>query len=95
MSTIALDWAWKRKFNNSIKLTLMAMADQADDFGYCWYTQTMEKYLQHISNRTQVPLEDVVKNIDYLLKEKFIKTRLLYEKTIYILDIKSDDTYTD
>lgn len=36
MSIAAMNWAWQLRLKSAIKFVLMALADAADDEGYCW-----------------------------------------------------------
>lgn len=36
MSIAAMNWAWQLRLKPTIKFVLMALADAADDDGYCW-----------------------------------------------------------
>ncbi|MEL7820991.1 helix-turn-helix domain-containing protein, partial [Pseudomonas aeruginosa] len=36
MSIKAMNWAWEQPLSPVPKLVLMALADNADDHGYCW-----------------------------------------------------------
>lgn len=35
MSIAAMNWAWQLRLKSAIKFVLMALADAADDEGYC------------------------------------------------------------
>jgi hypothetical protein len=36
MSIVAMNWVWQLKLKPSVKFVLLALADAADDSGYCW-----------------------------------------------------------
>lgn len=66
MSIRAMNWAWSLKLRPSVKFVLMALADAADDDGYCWpsiptlarKTCLDDRSVQRILNRLKA--EDLV-----------------------------------
>jgi len=61
MSIKAMNWAWEQNLAPSTKLVLLALADIADDSGYCWPSITTLSKKVGVSYRTVQRILDVLK----------------------------------
>lgn len=74
MSIAAMNWAWLLLLRPSVKLVLMALADAADDHGYCWPS------VQTIARKTNLDVRSVQRILSSLQKTGLLIVEHRYRK---------------
>lgn len=69
MSIVALNWAWQLRLKPTTKLVIMALADAADDEGYCWPS------IPTLANKTCMDERSVQRILKELKSSNFIEVQ--------------------
>lgn len=66
MSVKAMTWAFEQPLSGNDKVVLLAVADHADDNGFCWPSIERIKEKAHVSRRTVVTILSKLESLEYL-----------------------------
>ena len=69
MSIAAMNWAWQLRLKPTIKFVLMALADAADDDGYCWPS------ISTLANKTCMESRSVQRILKTLRENNLIQVK--------------------
>ncbi|MGB7815794.1 MAG: helix-turn-helix domain-containing protein [Methylotenera sp.] len=74
MSIAAMNWAWQLRLKPTIKFVLMALADAADDDGYCWPSVTT------LAIKTCMDARSVQRILKTLREDSLIQVKAQFRK---------------
>jgi DNA-binding transcriptional MocR family regulator len=90
MSVRVSTWAWKQPIGGSVKLVLLALADQANDAGSCWPAQSTLAAKCGVSERTLQTHLAALQAAGYLARERRHRSNGTRTSDLYLLALDAD-----